>query len=226
MLKDVFARRVVYLRRFVEDLSVLQDVFSFVYVAIARIYRFVQTLIIQAVFTRRMSYVRSIQNLTLIQDLLRRTVSFRRVLTQNLSAIKDFFSRTLVYTRKMQPTIIIQDALKRFIGFPRRLTQNLSHLQARFTRRVTYLRRIQNLTLIEDFFRRTVTLRRLLAQNLSVITDIMTRRLSYVRKQTEVIIVEVRTVLEKIKKWLAWLTKRMRLSLERAKQPPQAEFKV
>jgi hypothetical protein len=244
IVRDAFKRALSFIRKFVEDLSTLKDALTR---RLSYRRRLAQTTVIQdifkrlvsfprffkqdlfslkAVFSRRINYVRTFPQTTIISDVFRRVATFPRRLVQDLSALKDVFSREATYTRRLQETLIINDVLKRFVAFPRRLVQDLSVLSVRLVRKVTYLRRwIENLSAITDFFQRKTQHSRKLVQTV-LIEAVFARRLAYIRKQSEVIIVEVKSILKKIKKWLAWLTKRMRLSLEKTKQPPQAEFKT
>lgn len=183
-LKAVFIRKVAFLRRFVENLSVLKDVFSFVYVPIIKVYRLVQTLIIQAFFTRRVSYKRRLANRTLIQDLFKRVVGFPRRLTQNLSTITVRLIRRTSYLRKLKQTTLVADILRRVVGFPRRLKQDLSTIKDVFTRRVAYLRRLRQNLVIRDVFSfifvPIVKVYRLV-QTL-IIQSVLVRRAFYIRR--------------------------------------------
>jgi len=192
-----FIRKATYLRRLVQNLSVLKEVFSFIRVPLVKVYRLIQLIIIQAVFVRRVFYVRKIVNSTIIQDLLKRVAGFPRRLIQNLSVISLRFLRRVAYRRRLTQTTFISDVLRRIVGFPRKLIQNLSTIRDVFIRRVNYLRRLSQLTYIQDkfsfvyvafvrlyrlvqtivissIFRRTTTYTRKLRQDLSVLHDVFT----------------------------------------------------
>ena len=219
-----------FLRTFRENLSVIRDKFSFAFtpaVVPVLIRQFKENLsAISERISRVATYKRTFRQEIIVRDAFLRVQSFLRKLVQDLSTLKAVFSRRINYVRTFPQTAIVSDAFRRATTFPRRLIQDLSVLSARLVRKVAYSRKlIQSLSAITDIFQRRTEHFRKLIQTI-LIETVFTRRLAYVRKQTEVIIIEVKSIIEKIKKWLAWLTKRMRLSLEKTKQPPQAEFKT
>lgn len=153
ILREVFSRRVAYVRKLPQNLSILRDVFSFVYIPVIKVYRLIQTMFIQAVLIRRVSYLKKLVNFTFIQDIFKRVVGFPRRLTQNLSAISARFIRTVSYSRRFMQSTLVSDVFKRFVGFPRRFLENLSALKDIFVRRASFLRRfVEDLSVLKDVF--------------------------------------------------------------------------
>ena len=97
----MFIRRINYLRR-LRQVTIVRDVFSYILVPLIRIYRFIQTIVISAVFRRRVAFTRRLrQNLSVLKDIFSSVyTAFVRVriyrLVQNLSVIADVFKSVVV----------------------------------------------------------------------------------------------------------------------------------
>lgn len=154
-LTDMFIRRIAYLRRLPQNLSVIRDVFSFIYTAIIKVYRLVQTIFIQTIFSRKISYVRKIANVTSVSDIFKRTVGFPRKLVQNLSVLKTVLLRRVAYSRRLVLFTYIQDKFS-YVYVPiirvYRFIQSLV-ISTLFQRRVDLTRRLrQDLSVLQDLF--------------------------------------------------------------------------
>lgn len=152
---------------------------------------------------------RSIQNLSVIQ---RSKFTSELIVPlpfgpPPLKSVRVRFVRRVTYLREVPQEVVVRDRFRAIRWFLRRLRQGLSAIRDVF--RFVYT------PVVIPVYR--------FVQNLSVISDLFQRRVAYKRKQVEVVYVQVKAIIKKIKKWLAWLTKRMRLSIER---PQHAEFKL
>jgi hypothetical protein len=201
-VKDMFKRLATYHRRIIEDLSALT-----------------------AIFKRSISYTRRILNLAFISDLFRKSVSFPRRFIEDLSALTAILKRRGSYLRKLVNLAYISDVFSHVYTpiikiFKRYFVEDLSALSVTFKRRIAYFRRMVALAYVADVFRRMLRLERLIPEPI-IITVQFKRTIHYFRRVKEEIIAQTVKVLKKIKKWLVWLSRRLKLTVEK---PQHAEF--
>ena len=200
-LQDVFSRRVNSFRSYVESIPV-QDIFRR-RVSSAR--TFLETTIILDVFRRVINYVRTRSNTVLIKDVLTRITGTSRRLTEDLSSIRDVFARRARYTRAYVENMPLKDVFSKRISYARQFLERLD-VQDIYSRTAVYFRKIVETALIQDVF---------------------SRRLQYTRRNVEVVYVQAKITVQKtvkaIRKWLAFLARRLKLKLDHTKN---AEFNL
>jgi hypothetical protein len=211
-----------YSRSFTENLSVIQDVFSR---RIAYQRKLIESVPIQDVFARTLHYSRSfIENLSAFKDAISRKVSYSRQMIENLP-FRDVFSRAIYYSRSFVESIPVKDVMKRTIAYHRAFMENLP-IRDTVKRTIAYYRSLMEQIIISDVFRRVMKYSRSFIENLSKIQDVLTRQIKYSRLMTEITVIQdaFAAVYVKAKKWLAYLSKKIRLRIE--KPSKQAEFKT
>lgn len=163
-----------FLRKLRQDLSVIRDVFSFVYTPVViPVYKFVQDLSVIGVVPKRIaSYTRRQVQETVIRDVLRRVLGVPRAFRQDLSTISVRLVRRVSYSRKLIQTTVMGALFKRRIAYLRRLRQDLSIIgdvfSSIYVKFVRVYRLIQTLVISERFQRR-VSLTRRVREDLSVL---------------------------------------------------------
>jgi RNAse (barnase) inhibitor barstar len=188
-VSSIQIRSVNYKRRRIGDLSVITDLFSFVYTPIVKVLKryFVENLAaISAYIKTARSYYRiKIAQVPVSDCYVKKTAYSRKFVDK--AYISDIFKRLINYKRKIVNTAYISEVFRKSVGFPRRFVEDLSALTAAFKRRVSYLRKIVNLTFITDIFSYVYTpivkfYKRYFVENLSVLSAVLKRRAQYTRR--------------------------------------------
>ena len=210
-IRDIFARTVVYYRKSVEqpvisdhlgirkgifrfiteNLSSLQDNFSYIYKAfhvIQNYFRYLtENVNVSASFKRvTAASRRQLENLT-IRELPNRILKYRRKLTE-ASVISAVFKRGITYSRLQKEASFIQDNFKRASNYIRRQIENflIKDVSARIA---TYRRQLSESPFIQDNFKRISHYIRGLQENLSFLNDVFRRgKATYSRLQKEIML--------------------------------------
>jgi hypothetical protein len=243
LIRDLTSRKAAYRRKLTNQTQIRDRM--------ARVAgyprRFVENIALRESFQRTVSYSRKkIENLFII-DRLQKVVSYSRSFLENLP-ILDRFQRIAGYSRKQIENLSVTDSLQRVVKYSRELVEVLAikegfqrvtsyirqffedlSLKDSFQRTVSYSRRMLENLYLQDVFTYANRYYRYLVENLSAIQDMIQRQVNYFRHMKESLLIQdvfsyIHTLITKIKHWLAYLSKKIKLRIERPSK--QAEFKT